>query len=320
MLEQPVLGIDLGGTKIAAALVSPDLQILWEDKIPTEACTGMDGVLSRILNLIDQASDCAVPAAIGLGIPGPIDRKAGTVINAPNLGWHNVPIAKLVENAVGIPALLENDANAAALGEQVFGAGRGISDLIYVTVSTGIGGGIVVNNRLVTGRNGAAGEIGHIKVMEGGPVCGCGDCGCIEAVASGTAITRTMIERLSHGEESLIRELVEDDLCKIDMVVIGQAAKAGDPLANEVISVAMKYLGVTLANLVSIFNPMMIVIGGGVTNIGPLLFDPVIQEIRRKSFPTFADNLPIVPAALDARAGVLGAAAVALQYTLEHNR
>lgn len=317
MLAQPVLGIDLGGTKIAAALVSPDLQILWEDKIPTEACSGVEGVLARILDLINRASACAVPAAIGLGIPGPLDRKAGTVINAPNLGWHNVPAARLIENAVGIPVLLENDANAAALGEQVFGAGQGVSDLIYVTVSTGIGGGIVVNNHLVEGRNGAAGEIGHIKVMEGGPVCGCGDCGCVEAIASGTAITRTMIERLSRGEESLVRELVDGDLSRINMVIIGQAAKAGDPLAKEVIAVAMKYLGTTLANLVSIFNPGMVIIGGGVTNIGPLLFDPVCTEIRHKAFPTFADNLPIVPAALDGRAGVLGAAAVALQYALE---
>ena len=317
MYEETVLGIDLGGTKIAAALISPDLKILWEDKVPTDACSGVEGVLSQLLELIKTASAYANPTAIGLGIPGPLDRKTGTVINAPNLGWHHVPIGRLLEEAAGIPVLLENDANAAALGEQVFGAGRGVSDLIFVTVSTGIGGGIIVNNRLVEGRNGGAGEIGHIKVVEDGPVCGCGQRGCLEALASGTAMARTMVERLSQGEESLVRELAAGDLCRVNMVIIGQAAQAGDPLANEVISDAMRYLGTTLANLVSIFNPELIIIGGGVTNIGPLLFQPISREIQRKAFPTFADNLSIVPAALGSRAGVLGAAAVARQYLLD---
>lgn len=313
MTEQAVLGIDLGGTKIAAALVDRDRNILWEEKIPTEAASGVDGVVGRMVDLFQRASAHGKPVAIGLGIPGPLDLNKGMVIKAPNLGWQNVPITAMMEQATGVKVFLQNDANAAALGEQVFGAGKGISDLIYITVSTGIGGGFVVNNRLIQGRDGGAGEIGHIIVEEDGPLCGCGQHGCLETVASGTAIARMMGERLRNGAQSAALEMAGGDLSKVDTVIIGKVAQAGDPLAKDVISIAVHHLGVAVATMVTLFNPGMIIIGGGVANIGDLLFEPVKAAVNSRTFAAFAADLPIVPAALEGRAGVLGAAAVALQ-------
>lgn len=315
MAEQAVLGIDLGGTKIAAALIDQNYQILWEDKIPTEASSGVEGVVSRMVELFKRASAHAKIEAIGLGIPGPLDLRKGLVIKAPNLGWQNVPITAMMEKATGVKIYLENDANVAALGEQVFGVGKGVSDLIYITVSTGIGGGFVVNNRLIQGRDGGAGEIGHIIVEDDGPQCGCGQHGCLETVASGTAIARMMKERLSQGAKSTALEMAGGDIEKVDTVMIAKAAQAGDALAKEVIAIAVEHLGKAVATMVTLFNPGMIIIGGGVANIGDLLFEPVKAAVNARTFAAFATDLPIVPAALEGRAGVLGAAAVAHQQT-----
>jgi glucokinase len=313
MSEHAVLGIDLGGTKIAASLVDKNRCILWEDRVLTEASSGVDHVIAKMVDMVHRASQQTTLIAIGLGIPGPLDLKKGLVIKAPNLGWQNVPIVQRMQAEVDVPVYLENDANAAGLGEQVFGAGKDISDLIYLTVSTGIGGGFVVNNRLVRGRDGGAGEIGHIIVEENGPLCGCGQRGCLETMASGTAIARMMNERLKQGQTSKALEIAGGQIDKVDTVAIGKAALEGDPLAKDVICFAMSYLGKAVANMVTIFNPGMVIIGGGVANIGDLLFEPVKEAVRTRTFTAFAEGLSIVPPALEGRAGVLGAAAVALQ-------
>lgn len=311
---ETVLGIDLGGTKMAAALIARDGAVLWEGKIATEASLGLERVIHNLASLIDQAAAVAAPTVISLAMPGPLDIPRGIVVKAPTLGWENVPIVTILEEATGIKVLLENDCNAAALGEQVYGAGQGISDLIYITVSTGIGGGFVVNNQIVHGRDGGAGEIGHICAVENGPLCACGKSGCLETLASGTSLARIVVERLRHGEKSTVTKLVSGDLARVNAQIIGEAAKCGDLLAIEVITNAMKYLGITLANLVNIFNPGILVIGGGVTNLGRLVFDPITAEIQKLAYPSFVKNLRIVPPVLEGRAGVLGAAAVALQF------
>lgn len=312
MPNPAVLGIDLGGTKIAAALVGKDREVYWEDNIPTMASAGLSEVVNRIKGLIEQASNIARPSSIGLGSPGPLNIKKGLVVEAPNLGWSNVPIVQLLKEISGLPVYLENDANAAALGEQVFGAGAGFDDLVYITVSTGIGAGFVLNGRLLQGRDGGAGEIGHNIVVEDGPLCGCGRRGCLEAVASGTAIARMVKERLQGGESSLLQEMAGGELERISTKLIGEAAQLGDPLSLQAIRVAADHLGKTVSGLVNTFNPGIVVIGGGVANLGGLLFEPVREIVRQRSFASFTESLSIVPAALGGRAGVLGAAAVAM--------
>lgn len=313
MQDSTVLGIDLGGTKIAAALVGDETTVLWEENIPTLASDGLSGVITRIQGLIDRASTISRPLAIGLGSPGPLDIKKGLVVEAPNLSWNNVPIVRLLQESSGLPVYLENDANAAALGEQVFGAGQGFDDLIYITVSTGIGAGFVVNGRLIQGRDGGAGEVGHNIVVEDGPLCGCGRRGCLEAVASGTAIARMAAEKLRHGDPSLLREMSGGDLGRIDTKMIAEAARQGDTLCLQTIKIAAIHLGRAVAGLINTFNPGIVVIGGGVANLGDMIFGPVREIARERAFASFIDGLPIVPAVLGGRAGVLGAAAVAMQ-------
>lgn len=313
-MKQNILGIDIGGTKITVALVSLQRDILWQTTIATKVSSGFKGVLSQLLDIIEQTNSYGTPIAIGLGVPGPIDKEKGVIINAPHLGWFNIPIVSLLEKTTGIKTLIENDANAASLGELFFGAGQGAKDLIYITVSTGIGGGFIVNKRLISGKNGGAGELGHLKVLKNGPICKCGQSGCLEALSSGTAIARTMKEELISGEKSILTEMVKGNLDEIDTQKIYLAALKRDKLSLKVLNTAMKHLGVTVANLVNLFNPEMVLIGGGVSNIGDLLFTPVKEEVKKRVFPAFYEDLYIGPPTLKKNSGVLGAVAIVMQH------
>ncbi len=321
--EQPsnkdlFLGIDLGGTKIIAGLVERSGRILAKEYRETQAAQGPASVFDRLIEatttvLASQSIDLSEVNAIGVAAAGPIDAASGTVTAPPNLpGWHDVPLARLIQNRVSLPTYLENDAAAAALAEFTFGAGRGCQHMIYVTASTGIGGGFVLNGRLYQGAAGAAGEIGHMTLLPNGPLCGCGNRGCLEALASGTAIARDARERVSRGVPTLIAELVNGDLTKISAKVVAQAADEGDIEAQEILQEAMEYLGVGVANLVNLFNPEIIVIGGGLTNMGERLFDTVRRVIDRRAFPISAHTVEVRPAQLGSDVGLLGAAAVAM--------
>jgi glucokinase len=262
--------------------------------------------------------DAGVPAeqitAVGVGSPGPVDAAEGLVVAPPNLpGWDRVPLRQTIEDALGIPTYLENDANAAALGENVFGAGRGTKEMIYMTVSTGVGGGFIFGGKLYGGASGAAAEVGHMTILPRGPHCGCGNRGCLEAVASGTAIAREGRELLLRDVPTLIAELAGGDPDLVSAKVVAQAAQQGDAEAEEIIYEAMSYLGVGVANLVNLLNPELIVIGGGLTNMGDALFGAVRRAVDRRTFPIAAQRVRIVPAELGDRVGVLGAAAVAMQ-------
>lgn len=312
------IGIDLGGTKIGTALVDAEGKILARDLRKTQAAEGLQAVVDR---MVDAASRVMIQVgfatpqvtAIGVGAPGPIDAKAGSVTSPPNLpGWRNVPLKKLVEEVLGIPTFLENDANAAALGEHLFGAGRGAENMIYVTASTGIGGGLILNGRIYNGATGAASEIGHMTVLPRGPHCGCGNRGCLEALASGTAIAREGKERVVRGVPTLITELAEGDPERVSARLVAQAAEQGDIEAQEIIDDAMTYLGVGMASLVNLFNPELIVIGGGLTNMGEGLFGPVRRIIDRRAFRTAAEAVKVVPSQLGDNVGTVGAAAVAM--------
>lgn len=307
------IGIDLGGTKIAGILADAGGNIFCQDKIPTKKEEGKERVLARIYSLIRQLMKEAEPGevkGIGLCSPGPLNVKTGVIIETPNLKWENTPVVALMEREFTLPVILENDGNAAAFGEYRYGAARGTSDMIYMTVSTGIGGGIIANGKLVYGRDYSAGEVGHVVILPGGPVCSCGRRGCIEALASGTSIVREVKNRLAKGEKSLLQEFGGENLNRLTAKEVEAAAVQGDCLALSVLEKAFYYLGIAVGNLVNILNPEVVVIGGGVSKMGPLLFEPVQKAIGLSAFPHMCRDLPVVPAQLGGEAGTKGMVAL----------
>ncbi len=320
------VGIDLGGTKINTALVNADGGIIAQDYRATQAEKGPEAVIAQ---LVDAASDVITRGgispkqvcAVGVAAPGPIHAESGVVTTPPNLpGWRDVPLRQLIQDKLGLPTALENDANAAALAEHHFGAGQGTRHMIYVTASTGIGGGFILDGKLYGGATGAAGEIGHMTILPQGPLCACGNRGCLEALASGTAIARAAQERVKYGVPTLIADLAEGDPDRISAKLVAEAAAQGDIEAQEIVTEAMGYLGVGMANLVDAFNPELIVIGGGLTKMGERLFDPVRRMVDRRAFRAAAQVVRIVPAQLGDDVGILGAATVAMLQREESSR
>jgi glucokinase len=313
-----VIGIDLGGTKITTGLVECSGRLLARDYRETLAVHGPEAVIARMLDAVHTVLAQAgmgkeQVAALGVGSPGPLDIGAGVVVSPPNLpGWERVPLRQRLQDALGIPTFLENDANAAALGEYRFGAGQGCQHMVYVTASTGIGGGLILNGALYHGASDLAGEIGHMTILAGGPLCGCGNRGCLEALASGTAIARRARESVARGVPTRIADLAEGQPERISARLVAQAAAEGDAEAQAILAEAMNYLGIGMANLANLFNPQRIVIGGGLTNLGEALFEPVRRAIVRHAFRSAAEAVRVIPAGLGENVGVLGAAAVAL--------
>jgi glucokinase len=311
-----VLGIDIGGTKLAVGVVGSDGRLVCAERLPTEAAQGPGAIVGRLIDLCKGVAErSGVPleqiAGAGIGCPGLIDSKQGLVELPGNLpGWDRVPLAQRVSEALGIPAFLENDANAAALGEHRFGAGRGAADMLYLTISTGIGGGIIANNQLYTGATGGAGEIGHMTLRYDGRPCVCGSIGCFEAYASGTALAARAREAV-RDDPSARSMLARPETITAQRVV--EAVRAGDSLALGVWEETMVALGAGLASLIHIFNPRRIVIGGGLSNAGDLLFDPLRRHTAARALRPLADACEIVPAQLGEHAGVLGAGAVAFE-------
>ncbi len=318
------VGIDLGGTKINTALVDAAGRIISQDYRETRAAEGPTAVVERMVDAAFRviAGAGIVPTrvrAVGVGAPGPIDSRVGTVVAPPNLpGWVNIPLGEQIARALALPTFLENDANAAALGEHRFGAGRGARHMVYVTVSTGIGGGFIFDGRLYSGATGGAAEVGHMTILPRGPHCGCGRRGCLEALASGTAIAREGRELVARGIVTRLAELAGGDPANVEARLVAQAAMEGDVEAQEIIDEAMMYLGLGMANLVNLLNPEVLVIGGGLTNMGETLFEPVRRTVRERAFRTAAEAVRIVPAELGDNAGVLGAAAVAMVAEIAH--
>ena len=285
----------------------------------TLADEGPQAVINRILSAIDHLLsqsniESSELGSISIAAAGVIDVDRGVITLSPNLpGWYDIPLRDIVRERYGVNTFLINDASAAALGEHHFGAGKGVDNLIYLTVSTGIGGGIIINGRLYTGLCGSAGEIGHMTIDINGPKCNCGNIGCLETLASGTAVAKEAIRRISQGEKSSITEIVDGEIENITAEEVSLAAQGGDSLASEVILKAANYLGVGMVNLVNIFNPEMIIVGGGMAKMGDLLLNPARQVVRERAFSLSAQAVCIVPAQLGDDAGVLGAAIFAFQ-------
>jgi len=314
--DAPVIGIDLGGTKIRAVVVDARGAILGEDVRPTEADEGQRAVIDRLVTsaqaaVVTSGVPFASTAAVGVTAPATVDFERGVLYQAPNLpGWDEVPLAALLRDRLGLPTVLENDANAAAYGEFRYGAGRGLRHLIYLTVSTGIGGGLVLNGQLYRGADGAAGELGHVTVDETGPPHNCGMVGCLEVMASGTAIARMAHEAVAAGRSAVLAHL-SAERGELTAHEVDEAADAGDPAATEILARAAHYLGVGLANYVNVFNPQAIIIGGGVSRIGRQFLEPAFALARTRAFRLPAGTVKFTVAALEGRAEVLGVAALA---------
>ncbi len=309
-----ILAVDLGGTQIRAALCDVQGQILRRIAYPTQATSGLEAVIKRLEDTIAEALG-STPAdqilGIGIGAPGPLNPVTGIIMEAPNLpGWRNIPLRNIISARFGLPTFLGNDANLAGLAEHTFGAGRGQSDMIYLTISTGVGSGIIVDGRMLLGARGLGAEAGHTIVDPEGPLCSCGHHGCLESFASGTSIARDVAARIKAGKKSRISKMVGGDLAKIDAKTVGEAAKLGDKVAIQAFRRAGKHLGIGIANLLRQFNPTMIVLGGSVTKAGALLFDPMWAAIKEYVPPIYWEGLAIVPAALGDDVGLLGAAAL----------
>ena len=283
------IGIDVGGTNVKIALVDNKGKIIYSNSIPTRAEMGYEYTINNMKEAITELiketkSDPKNIESIGFGFPGQIDYQKGIVRLAPNIpGWVNVPIAEIMEKEFGIPTRVDNDVRCAALGELNYGAGQGCDNLICITVGTGIGSGLVINGKLVRGASNAAGEIGHIKLdMNGGPLCGCGDRGCLEAFASGPSIVALAEEYIKGGKSTKYRELANPD---ITPYIVSEAAKQGDPVAKRIFTIVGEYIGIGLASVVNLLNPEKIIIGGGVAAAGDLLLTPIKSALS--ILPTF---------------------------------
>jgi glucokinase len=319
-MGQLIIGIDIGGTKVAGGLVTLKGRLVESQVVPTRAEKGYAKSYAQITHLIGRLLRAAGGKehvlGIGMCAPGPLNPNTGLVINPPNLpGWRNVELAKLVKKEFGLPAKVENDANAAGLAEVLFGAAVGYKDVFYVTVSTGVGTGIIINKKIYHGKNGVAGEGGHISIDYRSPYhCGCDSYGCIEALAAGPGMARrarVMLEQ-EHNLPSILRKLSNGHADQITPMMIQEAAAKGDGIAKTILDETGFCLGVWLAGVISLLDPEAIVIGGGVSLIGKPLFKKIRETIPRHTINSFAAETPVLPAKLRTDVGVYGAAAVFL--------
>lgn len=302
------IAVDVGGTQLRVA-VYPEGEIrpFKQKRIPTQY--NDEAPLDRLMGLIAELWPAeGTVRAIGLAVPGWVNPGLGIIIQAPNIpGWDNIPLVSILQDRFHVPVKLGNDANMAVLGEWRFGAGRGHHNIIYLTISTGIGGGVVAHDRLLLGENGMAAELGHVTLLPDGPICSCGHRGHLESVGSGTAIAHYVAEQIAQGVPSSLSQIPTPTGRDISA-----AAEQGDPLARAALARAGKYIGYALANYITIFNPSIIILGGGVSRSGALLFEPLRVGISEWILsPEYLQGLTIVPAELGDDAGLMGALALA---------
>ena len=300
------VGIDIGGTNTLIILADSQGKIYRRNLIPTRKPSF---TLEQILKVIRGYPVHLKKGirAVGIACAGMLDARSGRLISSPNLAsWRNVPLKGYFRRRLKVPVAVENDANAAALGERYFGAGKGKNNLLFYTVSTGIGGGIIIQGKIYQGKSLNAGELGHTLMLAKGPKCGCGKRGCLEALASGTAIAKIARKRIKTNPGSRLARLKG----KIDAHQVAEAARRGDRLAREIFQEACGYLGLNIANMIQSLDPEMVIIGGGVSSEGKIFFAPLKNKVKRHLWPKLYRSCPIVKAKLGSNAGALGMVAL----------
>ena len=310
-----IIGIDIGGTIIKGGLFSTDGRLVEAASIETQEYQGTEKALSNLLSLVNSLQEKGGKCvAIGIGVAGVLDIKKEVLLQSPNLkNLENVNIKDFLTKTVQLPVYLENDANAAALGEKWAGAGREIENFILITLGTGIGGGLILYGDLWSGENGKAGELGHMIVEQGGASCACGKKGCLEAYSSGEAISRMAREALQNGACSSLKNLSRGDFDIIDAEMVYHAAHNGDSVAIGVYRQAARYLAVGIANVNNLLDIHHVILGGGVSKAFPLFAPVLIEEVKKQVFHISQDRIVIVPSQLGSEAGIYGAAYMALK-------
>lgn len=312
-MKKVIAGIDIGGTKIAVALEDLSGEKVDSRRLPTRVEIGSYAIIESVLQAIEEMleENRADLVSIGIGCPSPIDIEKGLVMSPSNLrDWNNFPIVKLFERRFNVPVAFDNDANTAARGEYVYGAGRGFNNVVYITVSTGIGGGIIIGGEIVHGVGSGAGELGHTIVQPDGVRCNCGSIGCLETICAGVHIARRTREKLASGAPSLMREMVAD-IGEISAKTLVEAVRQKDAVAVEIWAETCRFLAIGIANIITLLAPEAVIVGGGIASAGDLLFEPL-----RRLLPQFvsmipADKINIIPAELGSESGVCGALVLA---------
>ena len=313
-----VAAVDLGGTNVRAAVVDARGALAGFVSNPTEADRGPAHVIRRVLHTLDASLAAASHRlsdmrAIGVGAPGPLDWRTGVVHRSPNLpGWRNVPLAALLRDATERPVYVDNDANGAALAEFAYGANAGVDNMAYITVSTGVGGGLILNGELWHGVYGSAGEIGHMTVDYNGPQCGCGNVGDVEAIASGPHLAAWVAAQIRAGRETSLADRLDETGALSGRDVV-EAARDGDELATQALQRAGRAVGFAVVNLTHVLNLELAIVGGGIARAGELLLDPIRRTVERYALPGTASDLRVEPWSLHEDVGLLGAAAAARQ-------
>ena len=318
MAERWVIGVDIGGTNLVVGTVPfAGGEPAAMRTVSTEPARGPDAAVDEVIAMANAVIDETLErhggtrdsvVGVGIGCPGPLDADRGILLTTPNLGWTNYPMRDRVSDLLGLPASLDNDANCATYGEWWQGAARGANSMAGVTLGTGIGGGLILDGKLVRGVSGCAGELGHTTIDFMGRRCACGNYGCLEAYASGPNIAARAREGIEAGDHSVLVELVDGDLDRITARTVYDALLQGDEHAQAVMLETAKILGAGIANVVNMFNPEIIVVVGGVTRAGDHLFTPLRSEVRRRAFDVAVAACRIVPGELRDAAGVIGAA------------
>jgi len=321
--DRHFVGVDVGGTKVAAGLVDSSGKITRQTRTPmvaTDAVAGLAAVTSA-MGAVYSAADLSPQlkssiSGVGICAPGPLNPQTGVIINPPNLpGWRNFPLAAEISKAYSLPVRVDNDGNAAALAEALWGAGRGYRNVFYATIGTGIGSGIVFDGRIYHGRTGAAAEGGHMSIDYRGPRCGCGKLGCIEALASGPAIARRASEQIAAGSRSSILDLAGGHPDRITSEMVGQAYRAGDPLAKKVLLETATFLTVWLGNIVDLLEPGVMILGGGAASLLQPFFEEIRDQLPAWCVNSQCQDIPLLAAHYGADAGIAGGGALCLEIT-----
>ncbi len=311
------VGVDIGGTNIRAGVVDEGGRILGEARRPALADTGLRAAVGRSIQAIEEALDNAglAPrevAGIGVGVPGAHRSQEGVTIYSPNFAdSRGVPVLGPIREAVGLPAFMLNDVAVQTLGEHRFGAGQGYSQMVMITLGTGIGGGAIIDGELRVGYTEGFAEVGHMTIDPDGPFCQCGNRGCWEALAARDAIVQRAIAKIQEGRQTSIADMVEYRLGSITPALIGRCADQGDQVAVEVLAETGHYLGIGIANLIQLYNPQVLVIGGGIAQAGRWLLDPTTRTVRGRAHMVPASTCKIVPAQLGDDAGIIGGSVLA---------